>query len=377
VFDAFYSGRRVLVTGHTGFKGSWLAEWLLQLGAEVTGFSLAPPTSPALFDQLGLADRLAHRLGDVRDPAAVAAVVADVQPDLVFHLAAQAIVRTSYEEPLTTLATNVMGTAHVLDAVFQAGRPCAVVVVTSDKVYENREWLHGYRESDHLGGADPYSASKACAELVTRSYRRSFGDAAAGRVAIASARAGNVVGGGDWAEHRILPDCVRALRRGESIAVRNPASRRPWQHVLEPLAGYLWLGRRIHPEAGADAARLCQAFNFGPSVTSNRTVAELVEAVLGHWEGAWDDVSGPTAPPEAGLLSLDCQQAWHELGWRPVWTFATTIEKAVTWYRRNDPEGPGPTAVADFTRGQIHEYCEDAHARGLIWARGTTSEDRS
>jgi CDP-glucose 4,6-dehydratase len=231
-FAGVYAGKRVLLTGHTGFKGAWMAEWLLALGAEVTGFALPPPTSPSLFDQLGLASRLRHIVGDVRDLAAVRAALKLAQPDFVFHLAAQPLVRLSYDQPVETHATNIMGTVNVLEAVRLAGAPCVVVAITTDKCYDNKEWVHSYREEDPMGGYDPYSASKGAAELVISSYRRSFFSAPDSPVRLASARAGNVIGGGDWALDRIVPDCVRALIKGESIPVRNKVATRPWQHVL-------------------------------------------------------------------------------------------------------------------------------------------------
>lgn len=245
-FAGLYRGKHVLVTGHTGFKGSWLCEWLLALGAEVTGLSLPPPTTPALFDQLGLAPRIHHRLGDVRNLEDVRDAVAKSQPDFIFHLAAQPLVRLSYEQPVETYATNVQGTVHVLEAARLAARPCTVVAITTDKCYENQEWVHSYREVDPLGGYDPYSSSKGAAELVIAAYRRSYFSAPTSPVRLASARAGNVIGGGDWARDRIVPDCIRALQNDAPIIVRNKSATRPWQHVLEPLSGYLWLGARIH-----------------------------------------------------------------------------------------------------------------------------------
>jgi CDP-glucose 4,6-dehydratase len=254
---ADWRGRRVLITGHTGFKGSWLSHWLLRRGAEVFGLSLAPDTTPALFDQLGLASRLDHQIGDIRTPGLVAARVAEVQPDAIFHLAAQPLVLRSYADPVETWSTNVMGTLHVLEAARAHDRPCALVVITTDKVYENREWPHPYREPDRLGGHDPYSASKAATELVVASHARAF--LQGGPVRLASARAGNVIGGGDWAENRILPDLARALAAGRPLALRNPGAIRPWQHVLDPLAGYMMLAERML--AGAPVP---DAVNFGP-----------------------------------------------------------------------------------------------------------------
>jgi CDP-glucose 4,6-dehydratase len=371
-FSDVYRGRRVLVTGHTGFKGSWLTEWLLGLGAEVVGYSLGPPTSPALFVQLSLAGRLHHLLGDVRDQVALARAVQETKPTCIFHLAAQPIVRTSYAQPVETYATNVMGTVNLLEAVRQADRPCVVVVITTDKCYENREWVHSYRENDSLGGHDPYSSSKGCCELVVSAYRHSFFSAPNSPVRLASARAGNVVGGGDWAADRIVPDCIRALQRGEPIAVRNRHATRPWQHVLEPLSGYLWLGACLtRPELAPGGSRPpATAFNFGPAITANRSVAGLVEEILRHWPGRWEDRSDPQAVHEASLLNLATDKAYHLLGWRPVWDFATSIEQTVRWYRAaaeaNCGDDGGRRAQA-FTREQIERYQADARTQGLPW----------
>ena len=268
-FSGLYAGKTVWLSGATGFKGSWLAEWLLSLGARVHGYSLRPDTTPALFDQLRLEERIGNEIADVRDPAAVRKSIEKAQPDFVFHLAAQALVRYSYEHPLETYATNVMGTAHVLEALRSLEKPCAAVIVTTDKCYENREMDYAYAEEDHLGGHDPYSSSKGAAEIVTSGYRRSFFGQSP--VRIASARAGNVIGGGDWALDRIVPDCIRALQRGEAIAVRNPAATRPWQHVLEPLSGYLWLAAQLYQPSTLNA-QLATAFNLArkkrPTATS-------------------------------------------------------------------------------------------------------------
>lgn len=375
-FAEQYRGKRVLVTGHTGFKGSWLCEWLLALGADVTGLALPTPTDPALFDQLGLVGRLRHIEGDVRDADLVRSVVADAKPDFVFHLAAQPIVRLSYAQPVETFATNVMGTVHVLDAIRQVGRPCAVVAVTTDKCYENREWVHSYREEDPLGGYDPYSSSKGAAELVVAAYRRSYFNEAlrlggrASDVRLASARAGNVIGGGDWTPDRIVPDCIRALRIGEVIPVRNKVATRPWQHVLEPLSGYLWLGATLaNPRlAGQDAvgSSLATAFNFGPPLSSNRTVRDLVEELLRHWPGRWEDRSDPQAVHEATLLNLATDKAHHFLAWQPVWSFSQTIAHTAEWYRTADSD---PTGIRALTQGQIGAYLRDAVAQHLLWTK--------
>ena len=367
MFSDFYKNKRVLITGHTGFKGSWLAEWLLGLEAKVTGLALPPATEPALFDQLDLATRLDHRVGDIRDPAVVRAVVAECQPEVVFHLAAQALVRLSYEQPLETYATNVMGTAHVLEAVRLAKRPCTVIAITTDKCYENREWVHSYREEDAMGGYDPYSSSKGAAELVINAYRRSYFSAPAGGpdIRLASVRAGNVIGGGDWAADRIVPDCIRALQQGQAIPVRNKVATRPWQHALEPLSGYLWLGALLGSGERAAKAPLASAFNFGPALTSNRTVAELVQEVLKHWPGNWEDRSDPQAVHEAKLLNLATDKAHHFLHWRPVWTFEETITQTVEWYRRQFKNHPDAGAL---TRGQIAAYTGTARSQNLPWA---------
>jgi CDP-glucose 4,6-dehydratase len=384
-FAGVYAGKRVLLTGHTGFKGAWMAEWLLALGAEVTGFALPPPTSPSLFDQLGLASRLRHIEGDVRDLAAVRAAVVAAQPDFVFHLAAQPLVRLSYDQPTETFATNVIGTANVLEAVRLAtdpDRPCAVVAVTTDKCYENREWVHSYREEDPMGGYDPYSASKGAAELVIASYRRSYFSSPDSPVRLASARAGNVIGGGDWALDRIVPDCIRALSAGETIPVRNKIATRPWQHVLEPLSGYLWLGAALAQPTGScfkfNPSVYASAFNFGPELASNRTVSELVQEVLKHFPGRWEDRSDPRAVHEAKLLNLAIDKAHHLLGWAPVWPFAETIGETVAWYRGalqlGAPEQtlnattPPFATPRELTQRQIAAYSEAARVAGLSWA---------
>lgn len=360
-----FEGKRVFVTGHTGFKGSWLCEWLLLLGADVRGFSLPPATQPALFSRLGLERRLDHGLGDVRDPAALETAINETQPDYVFHLAAQPLVRLSYAQPLETFATNIMGTAHLCSALGSVKKPCAVVVVTSDKCYENHEEGRSYQEGDSLGGRDPYSASKAGSEIVAAAWRNSYYPPvkiAAGLVppiAIAIARAGNVIGGGDWAPDRIVPDCLRALARGENIHVRNPSAVRPWQHVLEPLSGYLILAAQLHA-ALTDSTRpgrlaeLCSPFNFGPEARDHRTVKELVEEVLKHSPGQWEDSSDPAAVHEAHLLHLATDKARQQLGWRPRWSFAQAVEKTVVWHRAPDADG------LEITRQQIGEYTATA-----------------
>jgi CDP-glucose 4,6-dehydratase len=364
-FRNAFSGKSVWLSGHTGFKGAWLAHWLLSLGAKVDGFALEPESEPALFDQLGLAQRMNHRIEDLRDPAAVKESIASSQPDFVFHLAAQALVRQSFEEPVATYATNVTGTIHVLEALRELRKPCAAVFITTDKCYDNREWLYGYREEDPLGGFDPYSSSKAAAEIAIASWRRSF--FAGHPVRVASARAGNVVGGGDWARDRIVPDCIRALSRGETIGVRNKTATRPWQHVLEPLSGYLWLGAVLSdaPLRPYASNLFDSAFNFGPGLDSNRTVKDLVTEILRHWPGKWEDQSDPNAVHEANRLNLAIDKAHHLLGWKPVWSFEQTVANSVAWYRAAASGDPAP-----LTTQQIEQYQSDAHRAGLEWAQG-------
>ena len=341
-----FEGKRVWLSGHTGFKGSWLSEWLLQLGALVHGYALAPETAPALFEQLGLADRLEHEVADIRDAHAVKKSVHDFRPNFVIHMAAQPLVRRSYVIPLETYETNVMGTINVLEALRGIGSSCSTVIVTTDKCYENHECGRAYEEQDPLGGYDPYSSSKAMAELATSAYRKSYFQNSPVRVA--SARAGNVIGGGDWAEDRVVPDAMRALDQGHKVSVRNPRAVRPWQHVLEPLGGYLTLVARL----AADAS-LATAFNFGPGPDSNRTVADLVTEILKNSPGAWEDASDPAALHEATLLNLSVEKANRLLAWKPCWNFEETIKRTVAWY--NQVHGQVVTPL-EITRRQITEY---------------------
>ena len=369
-FGGVFQGKRVLVTGHTGFKGSWLCEWLLSLGADVTGFALAPSTKPALFDQLGLAERVAHTVGDVRDLDALRCVVDECSPEFVFHMAAQPLVLLSYDQPVETYATNVMGTVNVLEAARRrpSGGTCTVVAVTTDKCYENKEWVHSYREEDPMGGHDPYSSSKGAAELVVSAYRRSYFSGPHSRVKLVSARAGNVIGGGDWGPNRIVPDCMRALSEGKRISVRNKTATRPWQHVLEPLSGYMWLAACLsQPQFSRYPDKLLGSFNFGPSLASNRNVAELVQEILKHWTGEWEDKSEPLAKHEAKMLNLAIDKAHHLLQWAPVWSFEETIDATVGWYLKAQSEN-----AHELTTSQISEYTVDAQRAGLAWASSQT-----
>jgi CDP-glucose 4,6-dehydratase len=351
---AAYAGRRVLVTGHTGFKGAWLCEWLLDLGAQVHGVALAPEKR-SLFDTLGLAHRLEHVELDIRETGDLFMHVVTLRPDFIFHLAAQPLVRLSYREPLATFQTNALGTANLLDAVHTADFPCSIVVVTSDKCYANDGRARAFREDDPLGGHDPYSASKGAAEIVTASYRDSFFTHDT-RVALASARAGNVIGGGDWAADRIVPDAVRALEAGRPIPVRNPTFTRPWQHVLEPLGGYLLLAAKLEAarESGVagEIEKFARAFNFGPDPAANRPVRELVEEILKHWAGQWEQVAQERHLPEAPLLSLDIARAREVLGWQPRWDFARTVAETVAWYRASHEKKDAVTE----TQKQIAAY---------------------
>ncbi len=350
-----FADRSVFVTGHTGFKGSWLAIWLHRLGAKVTGYALAPPTQPDNFSASGVRDLLwKHHEADIRDAAVLNEALGSACPDVVFHLAAQSLVRESYLNARETFDVNVMGTVGLLDAVRALGRPCAVVVVTSDKCYENREHVWGYRESDALGGHDPYSASKGAAEIVAAAYRRSFfppDRLTEHGVKMATARAGNVIGGGDWAKDRIITDIVHHLEAGQPVPVRNPHAVRPWQHVLEPLAGYLTLAARL---LESDDARWCDAWNFGPLPGEEIPVCRLVELFLQVWgEGTWKDVGMPNQPHEAGMLRLNIDKAIHQLGWRPRWSVSEAVRRTAEWYRQFYRQGQSSmreACLADIDR---------------------------
>ena len=369
MFSNIYKGKPVLLTGHTGFKGSWLSEWLLSLEAKVHGIALNPQLDQPLFDMLGLGNRLeSDSRFDVRDLDKLTDEIKKIKPAFIFHLAAQALVRLSYNAPLETFSTNVIGTANVLEAVRLSGNPCIVVVITTDKCYENKEWLYGYREEDAMGGDDPYSASKGCAELVVNAYRKSYFSKPSSVVKIASARAGNVIGGGDWAIDRIIPDCIRAILDNKAVPVRNKISTRPWQHVLEPLSGYLWLGACLNEPRivnRKDVEIFTSGFNFGPTISSNRTVSELVTELLKHFQNStWEDSSSSNALHEASKLNLAIDKAFHLLGWQPVWDFERTVLETASWYKAL----PDKWDTKDYTRKQIADYCKDALQLELPWA---------
>jgi CDP-glucose 4,6-dehydratase len=350
----FWKGRRVFVTGHTGFKGSWLCVWLTSMGARVHGYALAP-TEPSAFDAMDLDRRLEHEIGEIRDGGQLVRAVRDNAPEIVFHLAAQPLVRRSYADPVGTFDTNVMGTVRLLEAVRQAGTVRAVVVVTSDKCYENREWIWGYREGDSLGGHDPYSSSKACAELATAAYRTSFftGDSAQAATIVTSVRAGNVLGGGDFSEDRIVPDSVRAFTQQIPLRVRNPAATRPWQHAIDPLRGYLVLAERAWDGDGAMAG----AWNFGPDEGEPITVATLIREFAKRWgDGAdWQAEEMPDARHEARSLRLYSTKARSELGWRPLVTLGDCLDLSVSWYKAFH-RNLGPDELYALTAAQIGRF---------------------
>ena len=355
-FADVYRGKRVLVTGHTGFKGSWLTLWLNQLGAEVVGISLAPETQPNHWNLLGLASTVQHQELDIRHANEVASVFRSTQPEMVFHLAAQPLVRRSYRDPLETWSTNVMGTANVLEACRQTRSVRAILAVTTDKCYENQEWVWGYRENDRLGGHDPYSASKAGSELVAASYRNAF-FYTDGAPLLATARAGNVMGGGDWSEDRLIPDLVRAVAAQQSLEIRSPNATRPWQHVLESLSGYLLLGQKlIEGNQNFDGA-----WNFGPERSGNRTVADVLNGLQTYWPKMhWHQTASPQ-PHEANLLYLDSSKAHAQLGWQPVWNLDTTLKQTADWYRAFQ------SSQTTISTQQLAQYVEAAQEAQVTW----------
>ena len=349
---AFWQGKRVFLTGHTGFKGGWLSLWLQQLGAEVTGYALEAPTTPSLFEVASVARGMVSVIGDVRDGEALKRAMAQARPEIVIHMAAQPLVRYSYVNPVETYATNVMGVVNLLEAVRATPGVRSVVNVTSDKCYENREWPWGYRENEAMGGYDPYSNSKGCAELVTAGYRSSFFNAekyAEHGIALGSGRAGNVIGGGDWAMDRLIPDMLRAIGAGQPVMIRNPHSIRPWQHVLEPLSGYLTLAEKLYTEGPVHA----EGWNFGPHDIDAKPVEWIIERMTQEWgAGASWQLDGQNHPHEATYLKLDCSKARGQLGWHPRWDIGQTIAKIVEWHKACD-QGADMRAM---TLAQITTY---------------------
>ena len=365
MFANTYHGRRVLVTGHTGFKGSWLTTWLLKLGAEVIGVSRDVPTQPAMFEELALAGRIRHIQADIRDLGTMRALIVGEQPDFVFHLAAQAIVSTSYSDPVETMTTNVVGTMNILEALRTLNRPCVAVLITSDKCYDNVEWVWGYRETDGLGGKDVYSGSKGAAELVIKSYLHSFfqnGHA----VRLAVGRAGNVIGGGDWAKDRVVADCMRAWSESRCVEIRSPQATRPWQHVLEPLSGYLVLGQALAQQPQLHG----EAFNFGPRAEQSRTVVELLGDLGRYWGFADTDqayrVTANIPFHEAGLLKLNCDKALFQLKWEPNLDYAETIRLVGDWYTAFYRERAD---MCSLTLAQIAVYEQAGVERKRVWSR--------
>ncbi|MGL4409572.1 MAG: CDP-glucose 4,6-dehydratase [Zoogloea sp.] len=367
VDPGFWAGRRVFLTGHTGFKGSWLALWLHQMGAEVQGYALAPPNSPNLFALAGISELLHNRIGDLRDGAHLRACLTSFAPEVVLHLGAQALVSEGYADPVGTFATNVQGTVNLLEAVRYCPSVGAVVVVSSDKCYENREYTaadRGYHEDEPMGGYDPYSASKGCTELVVSAYRRSF--LLQRGVPLASARAGNVIGGGDWSPARLVPDVLAAFSAGRPVLLRNPDGVRPWQHVLDPLAGYLALAQRLHQEG----APWAEGWNFGPTPADARSVGWVVEHLARAWgpDACWDKGDAPIH--EAGTLRLDCHKAHTRLGWQPRWDTATALDRSLAWFRAWQQGAD----MRQYSRAEIDAYCD---APGLAPTAPTLHGDTS
>lgn len=350
VNPVFWKDKKVFLTGHTGFKGSWLSLWLASMGSRVTGYSLAPNTAPNLYEVLGI-DSLIEKsyIADIRDLASLQKSMSDAKPDVVIHMAAQPLVRHSYDNPVETYATNVMGTVNVLESTRSVDSVCATVVVTTDKCYENKEWVWGYRESEPMGGYDPYSNSKGCAELVTTAYRQSYFSSPNSINKVASARAGNVIGGGDWSKDRLIPDAINAFEAGKPLMIRNPLATRPWQHVLEPLSGYLILAEKLYEQDST----FTSAWNFGPRDEDNRAVQEVIDLLISNWgnSATWRK-DGSEQPHEANLLKLDCTKARSKLGWVPKWNLETAIKKIVEWEKAFKENGN----MREVSLEQINQY---------------------
>ena len=361
-FGGIYNGKNVLVTGHTGFKGSWLSMWLTSLGAKVIGYSSYLPSNPSNFTACQLYKKIFHHIeGDIRDLEKIQTAFSEYKPDIVFHLAAQPLVQRSYDEPKLTFDTNVGGTVNILECIRTVPSVKASVIITSDKCYQNMEWVWGYRENDRLGGDDPYSASKACAENICQSYIKSF-FSGEGFPRVSTARAGNVIGGGDWADARIIPDCVRAWADGKKAYIRNPNSTRPWQHVLEPLSGYLWLGAIMF-----NGKMLGESFNFGPDQKINKPVSELIKTFISYWGSAtWNHAKNSSYKRESTLLKLSCDKALHLLDWHAVLSFEETVMMTADWYKRFYSKGKD---MYDFTVNQIEEYTRLAAKQNLSWVK--------
>lgn len=368
MFAEQYKGRKVFITGHTGFKGSWLCAWLLSLGAEVCGYSLDIPTSPSGFESMGISPKIKDLRGDVQDANTLAKAIEMFQPEIIFHLAAQALVRPSYEDPAGTFMTNAIGTMNVLEAARKIKSLKAIVSITSDKCYHNNEWEWGYRETDALGGEDPYSASKACAEIIAHSYFVSF-FAKENAALTATVRAGNVIGGGDWALDRIVPDCARAYAKNEAVFIRSPLSTRPWQHVLEPLSGYLWLGAKLLNGVKAGLTR--ESFNFGPSADVNATVKEVTSILAKHWSGFSTEIDplSECSAKECNLLKLCCDKSLNRLKWKACLTFEETLRFTAEWYEAFYYPKEDHRSMEYFTQRQIDKYVSLAKKRAIEWTK--------
>lgn len=357
-FNNMYKGKKVLVTGHTGFKGSWISIWLKNLGADVIGFSLEAPTEPSIFNICQLDKKITSIIGDVRDEKKLKNVFEMYKPEIVFHLAAQPLVRLSYNNPKETYEINVMGTVNVLEVAKNTASVKAVVVITTDKCYENKEWVYGYRETDPMGGYDPYSSSKGCAELIVSSYRNSFYDEKG--IALSSVRAGNVIGGGDWAQDRLIPDFVRSVSKDKSIVIRNPLATRPWQHVLEPLSGYLWLGALMLKDNG----KYNSSWNFGPKDTDVLNVEEVLKLSIIAWGKGIIEIDKTVQPHEANLLKLDISKVKTYLKWHPVYDVDKAIDRTIQWYKAYYEN----ENMYEYTLRQIEEYEEEAKIHNLMWS---------
>lgn len=349
---SFWQGKRVFITGHTGFKGGWLSLWLQNMGATVKGYALVAPTEPSLFETARIADGMISEIGDIRNYDQLLKSISDFKPEIVFHMAAQPLVRLSYSEPVETYSTNVMGTVYLLEALRHVGGANAIINITSDKCYDNKEWVWGYRENEAMGGYDPYSNSKGCAELVTSSYRNSFFNPAKYEqhgTALATVRAGNVIGGGDWALDRVVPDILRAFERSSPVIIRNPHAIRPWQHVLEPLSGYLLLAQKMYCEG----AKFADGWNFGPNDTDATPVQNIVEKMVSFWgqDASWQ-LDGNEHPHEAHYLKLDCSKAKMQLGWHPRWSLDTTLARIVDWHQA----WLSDTDMHDYSINEINSY---------------------
>ncbi|MCR4431959.1 MAG: CDP-glucose 4,6-dehydratase [Tepidanaerobacteraceae bacterium] len=356
---SLYKNKKVLITGHTGFKGSWLAFWLKNIGAEVLGYSLEPPTNPNLFTILSLDKQIHHVIGDIRDEEKLFKVFVKYKPDIVFHLAAQPLVRLSYKKPKLTYETNIIGTVNLYEVVRKTNSVKVIITITTDKCYENKEWIYGYKENDPMGGHDPYSSSKGCVELITSAYRNSYFNKMG--IALSSARAGNVIGGGDWAEDRLIPDCIKSLSQSKEVVIRNPSAIRPWQHVLEPLAGYLWLGALMLQ----DGERYSSGWNFGPNDEDILTVEEVIKTAIANWGKGDYVIDKSEHPHEAKLLKLDISKARFNLKWKPVYNVYEAIEKTINWYKAYYN---GKTNMKAYTEYQIKEYIENAKSKKIIWS---------